>query len=46
MRFFGDHAISSGWASCPLTENAFLRIGGHACKQAWRVLRVLYAINQ
>lgn len=30
MRFFGDHAVSSGWATCPLTENAFLRILGHA----------------
>jgi uncharacterized protein len=30
MRFFGGHAVTGGWATCPLTENAFLRILGHA----------------
>ena len=29
LRFFSDHALRSGWATCPLTENAFLRIFGH-----------------
>ena len=26
MRFIDSHAIIDGWATCPLTENAFLRI--------------------
>jgi len=29
MRFFAQQAIAEGWATCPLTENAFLRILGH-----------------
>ena len=28
LRFFKNHALRSGWATCPLTENAFLRIFG------------------
>lgn len=28
-RFFETRAVVVGWASCPLTENAFLRILGH-----------------
>jgi hypothetical protein len=28
LRFFEVHAVPSGWATCPLTENAFLRIVG------------------
>ena len=28
LRFFGEHARRSSWATCPLTENAFLRILG------------------
>lgn len=34
MRFFGGHAVTEGWATCPLTENAFLRILGHAKYQS------------
>lgn len=31
LRFFEKSATVEGWATCPLTENAFLRIlGGHA----------------
>lgn len=26
LRFFQDEAVPGGWATCPLTENAFLRI--------------------
>lgn len=26
MRFFENEAVPSGWVTCPLTENAFLRI--------------------
>ena len=26
LRFFTEHAVRDGWATCPLTENAFLRI--------------------
>lgn len=26
MRFFENEAVPGGWATCPLTENAFLRI--------------------
>lgn len=26
LRFFEDEAVPGGWATCPLTENAFLRI--------------------
>ncbi len=26
MRFFQNEAVPGGWATCPLTENAFLRI--------------------
>lgn len=29
MRFFEEEAIKHGWATCPLTENVFLRIMGH-----------------
>jgi toxin-antitoxin system PIN domain toxin len=29
LGFFRDHAVSEGWATCPLTENAFLRIFGN-----------------
>jgi toxin-antitoxin system PIN domain toxin len=29
LRFFEQHAVTDGWATCPLTENAFLRIVGH-----------------
>jgi len=28
LRFFRDQAVPEGWATCPLTENAFLRILG------------------
>ena len=28
LRFFEVHAVPAGWATCPLTENAFLRILG------------------
>lgn len=31
IRFFEQSAAVEGWATCPLTENAFIRIlGGHA----------------
>src|SRR5262245_23305068 len=29
MRFHSERAVVDGWATCPLTENAFLRIFGH-----------------
>jgi len=29
VRFFEDIAVHGGWATCPLTENAFLRIFGN-----------------
>lgn len=29
MRFFEREAVPGGWSTCPLTENAFLRILGH-----------------
>jgi len=29
IRFFENEAVSGGWATCPLTENAFLRILSH-----------------
>lgn len=29
LRFFQDQAVPGGWATCPLTENAFLRILSH-----------------
>ncbi len=29
LQFFANEACRSGWATCPLTENAFLRIFGH-----------------
>ncbi len=29
LRFFEREAISGGWATCPMTENAFLRILSH-----------------
>ena len=29
LRFFEEHAVREGWATCPLTENAFLRILGN-----------------
>ena len=29
LRFFQNKAVSGGWATCPLTENAFLRILSH-----------------
>lgn len=28
LRFFETRAVQEGWATCPLTENAFLRIFG------------------
>jgi len=28
LQFFEDDALRTGWATCPLTENAFLRIFG------------------
>ncbi len=28
LQFFEEEALRSGWATCPLTENAFLRIFG------------------
>ena len=30
LRFFEQTALRQGWATCPLTENAFLRIVSHA----------------
>ena len=30
LRFFEQTAVRHGWATCPLTENAFLRIVGGA----------------
>lgn len=30
MRFFERTAVREGWATCPLTENAFLRIVGRS----------------
>ena len=29
LLFFEKHAVTEGWATCPLTENAFLRILGN-----------------
>lgn len=29
LRFFEDEAVRGGWATCPLTENAFIRILSH-----------------
>ena len=29
LRFFEREAVTSGWATCPTTENAFLRILSH-----------------
>lgn len=29
IRFFENEAVRDGWATCPITENAFLRILGH-----------------
>ena len=29
MRFFEREAVTGGWATCPTTENAFLRILSH-----------------
>lgn len=29
LRFFESEAVSGGWATCPLTENAFLRVLSH-----------------
>jgi predicted nucleic acid-binding protein len=29
LHFFQDEAVPGGWATCPLTENAFLRILSH-----------------
>lgn len=29
LSFFEHRALRSGWATCPLTENGFLRIFGH-----------------
>ena len=29
LRFFEEHAVLAGWATCPLTQNAFLRILGN-----------------
>lgn len=51
LGFFRDHAVSEGWATCPLTENAFLRIFGNprypngpgSPKEARTVLRSLLA---
>ncbi|MCX6868904.1 MAG: VapC toxin family PIN domain ribonuclease [Verrucomicrobia bacterium] len=28
LRFFEKHAVREGWATCPLVENAFIRIVG------------------
>ncbi len=30
VRFFEEYAVRDGWATCPLTENAFLRIQGRS----------------
>jgi len=30
LRFFEHRAVREGWATCPLTENAFLRIQGRS----------------
>jgi len=30
LRFFERRAVPEGWATCPLTENAFLRIQGRS----------------
>lgn len=30
IQFHQEHAIRLGWATCPLTENGFLRIYGHS----------------
>ncbi|CAN5772738.1 DNA-binding protein [soil metagenome] len=30
LRFFENEAVPGGWATCPLTENAFLRILGQS----------------
>jgi uncharacterized protein len=29
LRFFEKEAVPGGWATCPMTENAFLRILSH-----------------
>lgn len=29
IRFFENEAVRAGWATCPITENAFLRILGN-----------------
>lgn len=29
LRFFENEAVRGGWATCPLTENAFIRILSH-----------------
>jgi uncharacterized protein len=29
LRFFENEAVRAGWATCPLTENAFMRILSH-----------------
>lgn len=29
LRFFENEAVPGGWATCPITENAFLRILSH-----------------
>ncbi len=51
MDYFGNHAVREGWATCPLTENAFLRIFGNpkypngpgSPQEARRVLKSLIA---
>lgn len=51
LRFFEKTATIEGWATCPLTENAFLRIlsapGHPRCpgspKDVWRILRSITA---
>ena len=29
LSFFENQAVTGGWATCPLTENAFIRILSH-----------------
>ena len=51
MEFFKSRAVREGWATCPLTENAFLRIMGNpkypggpgSTKEARRVLSSILA---
>lgn len=51
LRFFEHRAVREGWATCPLTENAFLRIQGRSgsgraigsTREARRVLATILA---